>query len=687
MSEETVKNLLRDIGLTDRETEVYIFLSKHGTLKGLEITKLMKKHKAQIYNILKNLQSKGLVEPSLEFPTRFSAVPLETAIDLNIKAKREAAVLIEKTKKEILEYWKTISRPEQSTPLERFVVIDGGRIYPKFAQMIKDTQDELSIVLSVQDMLHADQCGVFKAAQEHPVKSHIQWRFLTECSYANAKTLDNLLNRFPPRVNFQGRSPDLGLMLNPRMVMRDKEEILLFVSPEKPHTSPENDLCLWTNCKALVQSFSGIFEDLWLKSRDIKQKILENQTGKLACQRHFIFNREAVEVELKEALRNAQKSVAILASHSGLSLLEKNVNLKELANKPALSLRFMAPVASQNLNAIQNLHLLKSQLRFVADGDFTSILIDGRHFFQLGNQQNCNTPSFDSYLYTDDLEYVEKAKVLLENTWRNAALTPMTKLDSVKETQAPPVNSLPFTVRRLGARTYGSVSYRLEEYEEGLIPEKQIIDEMIAAKRIQAKDPAKDITKLYGSVGHATIHSPSYFELPDFMLSIWHCNKQSTFGAEDSLTIYLWQETSNTKNFVPVAHVTDSPKAAEFRKGVYAKTPAGKNSILLRKDQLQIRVQGNTLFAGWTLPIPLDPPQYVLPPCCVLFEGYGGIKTGSYKTILPSGKTQLHKFNRMQALVTLFHQSSEYSSSGYEGTFDREHIMTAYPPNNKEDKN
>ncbi len=60
MGEETIKNVLKNLELTDKEAEVYIFLSKQGVLKCSEIAKGIKRHKAQIYRILKILETKGL---------------------------------------------------------------------------------------------------------------------------------------------------------------------------------------------------------------------------------------------------------------------------------------------------------------------------------------------------------------------------------------------------------------------------------------------------------------------------------------------------------------------------------------------------------------------------------------------------------------------------------------------------
>jgi sugar-specific transcriptional regulator TrmB len=106
LTEEKVREVLKDFGVTAKEAEIYIFLAKHGTLKAREISRGAKTHKALVYRILASLENKGLVTPTLEAPARFTTVNFEALIDLNIKAKREEAALLENTKKELLDYWK-----------------------------------------------------------------------------------------------------------------------------------------------------------------------------------------------------------------------------------------------------------------------------------------------------------------------------------------------------------------------------------------------------------------------------------------------------------------------------------------------------------------------------------------------------------------------------------------------------
>ncbi len=102
MSEEKLRNVLRSFGATEKEAETYIFLAKHGILKGGEIAKRTKTHKGLTYRILGNLQRKGLVEATLEAPARFAAVPFEAVLDLNIKIRQEETARIEAQKIDLL---------------------------------------------------------------------------------------------------------------------------------------------------------------------------------------------------------------------------------------------------------------------------------------------------------------------------------------------------------------------------------------------------------------------------------------------------------------------------------------------------------------------------------------------------------------------------------------------------------
>ena len=168
------------------------------------------------------------------------------------------------------------------------------------------------------------------------------------------------------------------------------------------------------------------------------------------------------------------------------------------------------------------------------------------------------------------------------------------------------------------------------------------------------------------------------------LIQVMKFEKQSTFGGGDYLLIFLWLETPTGYAYVPVASVSDNPRSHQIQKMMLAGTPAGQNIQLVKKDKLQIRVHSNTLFAGWTVPIPLYPPSHTLPPACLLVEGYGEVKTDAFTMLFTSGfKTEIEQ-NYFDAFVTLFHPSSKYSGPGTDGFFVRDFIMTKIPPQTKE---
>jgi hypothetical protein len=267
LGEENVKRVLHDFGVTQTEGEVYLFLARHSALKGTEIARQIKKDKAQTYHILKSLQTKGLVESSLEVPTRFVPVPFETVVESTIKSKRAEAAQIECSKRELLEYWQSTKQSKLEPALERFLVLEGSsKIFPRILEMINQTRRRFCAVSSVHDLQRAERFGLLDAVGKHPLKAQIDFRLIMELSQRNMGLVRELLERNQLfEVNFRRRNPDFGLPLLPELVIRDREELILGITQT---TEAKSEVCLWTNCTILVQSFSAVFEDFWCNAEE-----------------------------------------------------------------------------------------------------------------------------------------------------------------------------------------------------------------------------------------------------------------------------------------------------------------------------------------------------------------------------------------------------------------------------------
>jgi sugar-specific transcriptional regulator TrmB len=340
-----IEKTLKNFGLSKKEAEIYIFLGKRGPLKAREITKHLKMNKGQVYRILKNLQKKGLVEATLEFPTRFTALPFKDIIDAFIKSKREEVVQIEETKKDLLSDWKNISQTELDSSLEKFSVIEGNKkIFYKISQMIKEANTQFAIALTVSDLLKAEQFGLFDFSYD---KINIEFRVLTQLSKQNLKAMKFLKPKLKSKIAFRVTNPSLGASRFSRMAIRDNDGVILFISDKNKQTlNDAKEVCLSTNCKSIIEAFLGAFEDFWKDSTDIDDRICEIEKGTLTPKTYIINDAKEAHKKYHEIINSTNKEIIISTSAKGLVACYKGMDYIRTWIKKGVSVKIMAPIVS-----------------------------------------------------------------------------------------------------------------------------------------------------------------------------------------------------------------------------------------------------------------------------------------------------------------------------------------------------
>ena len=675
----TIEKALQNFGLTEKETQIYIFLAKHGVQTGGEIARRTRTAKAVVYRVLKILQRKGFVESTLEFPVRYTAVPFETILDSNIRVKHEEARQIEDARKGLLVDWSKISRGEPESPIEKFVVIEGNqKIYNKIYQMVKQTEHQLSIIATLPGIMRSDRYGITNEIINHPQKAKISFRFLTDITNADLKAVQFLKKKLKASVDLRGRNPELGLEPFPRMVLRDQEEILFFITPTKQADLKTEDTCLNTNCKSMIQAFSSVFEDLWLHSTDIKKKI-EIQTGKIPPQTTIISSPEKAKAKYFDALNEAKREVVIVTSSTGLFALMKQTSILENWSKRDIAAKILAPITNENLVVAHQL-LQWCELRHVPLGYYETTIVDDQHLFQFNNSStNQNKLKFEHTLYTNDLNYIQKKKKILFDIWL--------------KTRTPSSETIKTISNSIFARPEPAVGHqaliketsfmRNAEYEKtGKISESDVLGQIKRErKQTNPKNPTWwDTLRYFGSVASAIIEPAPEFRLPKMVFWFNKYDEDSPFGAENYIVVLLWQETDAGNFYVPSAMVLDRPEPSKFRKEMLAGFPAENNIQIFSQGEIQFRLKGDTFFAGWTRPIALGIKGHVIPPSCVLFEGYGDVKSGRFNNAILSGRQQEVWYNSLDAFVSYFHPQSKYVGSGTEGYIEKDWVLISRPP-------
>jgi sugar-specific transcriptional regulator TrmB/CBS domain-containing protein len=501
LAQEAVIKALVDIGLTQMDSQVYLLLAKKGPLKGKEIFKALKINRQQLYRSLKNLQSKGIVSSTLERPARFSAISFEKVLDMFIKSKADEAQRLQQQRSEILSLWQSAEISESVDTSAKFMVIEGtNNIYLKVMRMINETQSQLSIITTVQGLLNASNFGVFDAGFTQPLKSQIQIRFLTGISQQNVGIMKTLLkSKINNQLSIQGRSTDSDLKLIPRMVIRDDEEILLFISSKADMSSSEReDTGFWTNSKVLVHAFKAMFEEHWRNSTDIQKKIVEIETGKPTPETYVIKNAEIAHNKYDEIMGSAKEEIVSITSSKGILRFWKKAPLLKEWTGRGLSVRIMAPITNENLKAAQQLSKY-GEVRHVATNCLRTTVVDGKHLFMFKtpppDQEKLDASSyFEGTFYTNDLEYVDRAKDTLDDIWKSTCDISAATLETITRSPAPlvnPTDSISAAAKIMANDDVGAVVVVENKMPVGIITEKDIVNRVINVQ----KDPAKTLVK------------------------------------------------------------------------------------------------------------------------------------------------------------------------------------------------
>jgi sugar-specific transcriptional regulator TrmB len=674
-----------DLGLTKAEAKVYFYLAKRGAKKAIEITRALKMTRQQFYLVAKRLQSKAIVNATIDRPAKFTAVPLNKVLDLIAKAKFEEAKIIEANKGNLLYDWESIAIPAVEETTSKFTVIKGRtHVYSKIQQMIEETRNHFSVMSNFSGLLRAEQFGVFDTIQNHPMKSKIDFRIITEISKKHLRVTKKLTSSLADRIRVRVRNSDEGFVPAsfPRFVIRDNAEILYFISQQIGDSENQDDFAgILTNCRSLVKPFSRIFEDSWRKSTGIQQQIIEIETGTSPQRTLIIDDPEIASAKYNRILESAQKNIIMITSTQEILFYWKNPSTLKKLTKSGVSIKIMAPISRENLKACLDLSEF-CEVRHIPHEYMKTIIIDEKHLFQFkiseSQEKEKKFGSTKQVFYSSDYEYVEKTKKMLLDIWKESVTPSDVTVGSVIEQQLCGSEQLDSknSKNRFVDVVYTSGHF-YQKAQPNTITKKDMISKIEAYKQSSKKVGSQNIV-LCGNVGYALVRSHPNFDFPDMLITAYDINEESTLGAENALVISLeMKAVSGRKSYIPVTVIGDNPKASEeWRRNVKGLFLfARDNYHLFKRGELHIQTLGNTFFAGWTRPIPLLSAQEPLPPSALLLEATGKIQSRSFKIILENGVEQQQKFNYSDAAVTFIHQKTKYQGPPTDGSFVREMYM------------
>jgi sugar-specific transcriptional regulator TrmB len=189
-----IERELRKMNLSRNEARVYIFLAKNGAQKAQQITEHLNIHRTETYNILKKLETQGLVSRILKRPLKFIATSFETVLTTHINERKQKIHQLEQRKIELLQIWKSLPENQNiNNKKETFQVLEGkSHISVRLAELIENTNKQLELIVSDSNLIWLFNTPILDNIYKMTLKKEIRVRLLTNYSPTSNYVIDGI---------------------------------------------------------------------------------------------------------------------------------------------------------------------------------------------------------------------------------------------------------------------------------------------------------------------------------------------------------------------------------------------------------------------------------------------------------------------------------------------------------------
>ena len=256
----TIEETLSRFGLLKNEIKVYLYLARSGEKKASEIAEAISLHRTETYRILRDLEKKGILFSIFEKPLKFTAVPLDKAIDLLVEAQKMRIKLLEKEKANLVELWLSIPQPQvKEAKKELFQMLQGEQqVALKADELLSKAKKEFQMFAPdyyLAQLYYTDFTDKLKSKL-----GEIDITLLVESSPKSAFFIEQM--QWPKQKYRMVKTQNL-----PCFMISDKKELLIaFHETDNARQSSDKKkdrtAAIWTNYNAFIWTLQMLFSKL-----------------------------------------------------------------------------------------------------------------------------------------------------------------------------------------------------------------------------------------------------------------------------------------------------------------------------------------------------------------------------------------------------------------------------------------
>lgn len=304
MKLDDVVSRLEQCGLGEKEARAFAHLTHLGKSKVTDLAKAAGLKRAETYQVLERLQSRGLVEASLERPRQFTAVAPDRALDVLAEERAQGLKTVETLRADLEARLAKLGGAAAEPASEAFRVLhDRNQIAGQLARTLRAARQELCVVASSRSLfrLLLDE-GLeteFRAAQDRGVRV----RVLTEVLPGQEDVLARL-----------GAFAEVRHLMVPRPLrffIADEKEIVQYVTAD-PLGTATKETAMWMGARDHVQAQRAFFDDLWSGAMTGPARLEELRSGRATGQVNVVKGRFTRYEKEKEMILRAKEEVALV---------------------------------------------------------------------------------------------------------------------------------------------------------------------------------------------------------------------------------------------------------------------------------------------------------------------------------------------------------------------------------------